>query len=276
MSERTENVRQFIESLTPDELASVAGYLRSKLPKHDLEVRWGVEAEVILGAIYRSADITQRGVRGLVAEAVFEREVLPRIVEKGWKNIPVKEQPYDFAIENQSINRRVTIQVKLQRTERGEPKLLRSFHPPSTYVVEVQKTRTGFKRKPKGAAAAVDEVDVEIKTRPYQFGDFDILAVNMQPSAKNWSKFLYTVGSWLLPDGESPAEIGTFQPIVPSRTDVWTENVEECIGWFLSGERKRIFDIEAAKAEYEKAKAAVREAKRAERLNERRGNNHEQ
>jgi hypothetical protein len=268
MSERTENVKQVIDSLTPEELASLVAYLRAKLPKHDLELKWGIDADVILGAIYRSADITQRGVRGVVAEAVFEQEVLPRILERGWKNIPVKDQPYDFAIENQSINRRVTIQVKLQRTERGEPKLMKSFHPPSTYVVEVQKTRTGVKRKPKGAAAAVGEEDIEIKTRPYQFGEFDILAVNMQPSTKNWSKFLYTVSSWLLPDAENAAEIDTFQPIVASIKDVWTEDIEECIKWFLSGEKKRIFDIEAAKAEHEKVTAAAREAKNAEREKE--------
>jgi len=263
MSERTENAKQLIESLTQEELASLAAYLRSKLPKHDLELKWGIDADIILGAIFRSADITQRGVRGVVAEAVFEQEVIPRIVEKGWKNIPVRDQPYDFAVENQS-NRKITIQVKLQRTEKGEPKLLKSFHPPSTYVVEVQKTRTGVKRKPKGAAAAVDEVDIEIKTRPYQFGEFDILAVNMQPSTKKWSQFLYTVGSWPLPDAENKGEIDTFQPIVASRTDVWTADIGECIKWYLSGEKKRIFDIESAKAEYEKMKTVAREAKKAE------------
>jgi hypothetical protein len=142
-----------------------------------------------------------------------------------------------------------------------------------TCSVEVQKTRTGVKRKPKGAAAAVDEVDIEINTRPHQFGEFDILAVNMQPSTKKWSQFLYTVGTWLLPEAENAGEIDTFQPIVASKTDVWTPDIEECIKWFLSGEKKRIFDIEAAKAEYEKVKAAAREAKNAERLKARRGNN---
>lgn len=141
----------------------------------------------------------------------------------------------------------------------------KGFHPPNTYVVEVQKTRTGVKRKAKYAAAAVDEEETVIKTRPYQFGEFDILAVNMQPLTKKWSHFLYTVGSWLLPDPDNTSEIDTLQPVVISRTDVWTEDIETCIDWFLSGEKKKIFDTKAAKADYEKTKTAAHEAKKIER-----------
>lgn len=109
MSEKTENVKALIESLTPEELASVAAYLRSKLPKHDLESKWGIDADVILDAIFRAKDITQRGVRGVVAEAVFEKDVLPRITER-WKSLTViGDLAYDFCIENQA-GRKITIQ----------------------------------------------------------------------------------------------------------------------------------------------------------------------
>jgi hypothetical protein len=47
------------------------------------------------------------------------------------------------------------------------------------YAVEVQKTRSGEK---KGQ-----------KTRPYRFGDFDILAVNLHPTTGDWKRFVYTV-----------------------------------------------------------------------------------
>lgn len=65
MSKKTENVKALIESLTPAELQSLTAYLRSKLPKHALEEKWGIDYELILDAIHRSQDIVQRGVRGV-------------------------------------------------------------------------------------------------------------------------------------------------------------------------------------------------------------------
>lgn len=270
MSEKTETVKALIERLTPEELACLAAYLRSKLPRHPLERKWDIDADVILDAIFRAKDITHRGVRGVVAEAVFEKEVLPGIAEKGWRTLDIGnlDMPYDFSIENESIGRKITIQVKLQRTDKGEPKMKKQYHPSNTYVVEVQKTRTGTKRGRKGPAAVVGEEETEIKTRPYQFGEFDILAVNMQPSTKKWSHFLYTVGLWLLPKPKNPTEIETLQPVIASDTNVWTPDIEECINWFLSGEKKKVFDAEVAKVEYAKVRDAAREAKKAEHARE--------
>jgi len=54
------------------------------------------------------------------------------------------------------------------------------------FVVETQRTRGGKDKKSNS------------DTRPYHFGEFDILAVSMQPSTGNWNEFLYTVSSWLL------------------------------------------------------------------------------
>jgi hypothetical protein len=137
MSEKTESVKILMERLTASELQALTSYLRSKLPKHALEAKWGISYELILDAIYRSQDIVQRGVRGVIAEAVFEARVLPAI--KGWHSVPVVgDLPYDFNIKRDSDGREIKIQVKLQRTQKGAP-LTRSLFGPDTFVVEVQK-----------------------------------------------------------------------------------------------------------------------------------------
>ncbi len=257
MSEKTESVEKLIESLTPSELQSLSSYLRSKLPRHALEEKWGISYELILDAIHRSQDIVQRGVRGVIAEAVFEAKVLPTI--SGWHSVPVVgDLPYDFNIRQYSDRREIKIQVKLQRTQGGVP-LVRSVFGPDTFVVEVQKTRSGTKRKPKRAADAKSGGTSPEKTRPYQFGDFDIIAVNMQPSTHDWSRFMYTVGSWLMPRGGAKNLIEIMQPVSRNRSDAWTDSIEECISWFLSGQRKVVFDMKAAK----RRKQAERKAKKA-------------
>ena len=213
-------------------------------------------------AIHRSQDIVQRGVRGVIAEAVFEAKVLPTI--KGWQSVSfVGDLPYDFKIR--SGKREIRIQLKLQRTQAGQP-LTRPFFGPDTFIVEVQKTRSGTKRKGKKTASKITSKSAPIepeKTRPYQFGDFDIIAVNMQPSTRDWTRFMYTVGRWLMPRAKDKKLIEIMQPVSRNRSEFWTDNIEECIDWFMSGKKKLIFDVKAAKkkllAERETRKAARRE-----------------
>jgi hypothetical protein len=260
MSEKTESVEKLIESLTPSELQSLSSYLRSKLPKHALEEKWGISYELILDAIHRSQDIVQRGVRGVIAEAVFEAKVLPTI--RGWRSVPVTgDLPYDFNIKRDSDGREIKIQVKLQHTQKGVP-LTRSLFGPDTFVVEVQKTRSGTKRGRNEAVSPKLSPTALQKTRPYQFGDFDIIAVNMQPSTGDWTRFMYTVGSWLIPRRSYKKLIEIMQPVSPSRSDVWTDNIEECINWFLSGQRKIVFDTKVAKRQKQAERKAKRTAKR--------------
>ncbi|MGD0792708.1 MAG: hypothetical protein ABR920_13155 [Terriglobales bacterium] len=260
MSEKTESVEKLIESLTPSELESLTSYLRSKLPMHALEQKWRISYELILDAIYRSQDIVQRGVRGVIAEAVFEAKVLPAI--RGWRAMPViGDLPYDFNIRRDSDQREIKIQVKLQRTQGGAP-LIRAVFGPDTFIVEVQKTRSGTKRKRKGALDAKSAPTAPEKTRPYQFGDFDIIAVNMQPSTQDWSRFMYTVGSWLMARAGDKKLIEIMQPVSRNRSDVWTDSIEECINWFLSGQRKVVFDMKAAKRRKEAERKAKNAAKR--------------
>ncbi len=140
--------------------------------------------------------------------------------------------PYDFLIERGG--QRVTIQVKMQRREKGVakpygPKLRKRLSCPSgdLYVVEVQKTRTG-------------EENGE-DTRPYRFGDFNILAVNMQASTGKWEDFMYTVGTWLIPRAQRPELIEIFQPVAKKQDACWTDDLNECIEWFRSGEKKSLY-----------------------------------
>lgn len=191
MTQLTDEIRELIGRANEAERRAVLQYLRQQLPLHPLEEEWGTTAEAIMTAIARSSDLTQRGIRGILAEATFEEMILPQMMKAGWKPVTiVGHQNYDFLL--QSATKRVRIQVKMQRRERGAPKefAARSRAAVSCparrmYVVEVQKTRGGERRGQ--------------QTRPYHFSDFDILAVNLQASTGNWQRFLYTVANWLLP-----------------------------------------------------------------------------
>jgi len=233
MSRTTEEICRLIDSLSEDEQRTVLTYLRQRLPLHPLEQQWGTTAEAILTAIARSSDLTLRGVRGILAEATFEETILPPLEASGWRSIAiVGDQTYDFVLEK--VSSRVRIQVKLQRREAGVPKEYSARRraalncPSGTmYVVEVQKTRSGQKNGQ--------------KTRPYRFGDFDILAVNLHPSSGEWKRFMYTVTSWLLPRPQEPALIEIFQPVPAWPDEYWTDDLARCVDWFLAGEQKRLY-----------------------------------
>jgi hypothetical protein len=107
------------------------------------------------------------------------------------------------------------------------------------YDVEVQKTRTGKKRTPRGAVPS-DPPLTPTDTRPYPFGAFDILAVNMQPATKKWSEFRFTVGNWLLERPDSPSLIEIHQPVALIPDDAWTDNLATCLDWFLRGDRRKL------------------------------------
>jgi hypothetical protein len=77
------------------------------------------------------------------------------------------------------------------------------------------------------------------KTRPYHFGDFNILAVSLHPSTGDWERFVFTVGNWLLPRAKEKNLVEIFQP-VPITPD-WTDNLPQCIEWFLAGEQKQLY-----------------------------------
>ncbi|MGD1097731.1 MAG: hypothetical protein ABSB35_37805 [Bryobacteraceae bacterium] len=233
MSELTDEICGLIDRSSEEERRLVLNYLRQRVPLHPLEQEWATTAEAILTAIARSTDLTLRGIRGILAEATFGDIILPKLESNGWNVIAILgDQTYDFLLEKDAA--RVRIQVKLQRREKGIPKEYANRSraalkcPPGTiHVVEVQKTRSGEK---KGQ-----------KTRPYRYGDFDILAVNLHPSTGDWKRFLFTVGNWLLPNKKQQELIETFQPVPGCPDEYWTDDLNRCIEWFLAGTEKRLY-----------------------------------
>ncbi len=244
MSESVGTIKKLIAECSVEEQRALKHYF-SELVPHPLESEWGIDAETILSAIRRSSDLTKRGVRGIIAEAVFETAVIPSIAASGWKPATLTgDLAYDARLEKGTSAAR--IQIKLQRLEKGVPKLYYPEHydEGSLYVVEVQKTRGG-KKKTKttvpGTDTTLETIDeITVETRPYRFGEFDILAVNMHPSSGNWKNFRYTVASWLLPRSEEPALIEIFQPVAAIPNDVWTDDLSVCLDWYLSREKRSV------------------------------------
>lgn len=220
-------ILQLLEAAPPEVQRAVLARLRELYPIHPLEVSWGVPAEVILEAISRSSDLSQRGVRGLIAEAYFEMRVLPMHPE--WiDETPPGIHPYDFLLRRGT--ERVRIQVKSQRRTAHQPMTARQAYrrfSASKLVVETQKTRAGIDDK--GAS-----------TRPYRFDEFDILAVSMEASTGDWTQFRYTVTRWLLPFPDDPSLLLKFQPVSIEPDADWTDVLNVAIDWFLRGEEKRI------------------------------------
>lgn len=223
MPSRIDALKLLIDNLSTAERQEFANWYLTWAPRHPLELRWGVTADVVLNAIDRASDLSQRGIRGLIAEAIFETTVVP--VVEGWRVQPVVSDAHDF--EFVAGENRVRVQVKLQRLERQKPKLAPRPYPPGMFVVEVQRTRSG-KRAGK-------------KTRPYSFGDFDILAVNMHPSSGNWEDFVFTLARWLVPRPKERQLIAVLQPVPPQPNGYWTRDINECLEWYRSGREGQIF-----------------------------------
>lgn len=244
MNESIDLIKKLISECSVDEQKALKQYLRSLLP-HPLESEWGIDADTILSAIRRSSDLTKRGVRGIIAEAVFENAVLPSIKTSGWEPVViVGNTSYDMHLQRGDSSAR--IQIKLQRLEKGAPKLYypKHYEAGSLYVVEVQKTRSGEKTTKQhlpGAEATAQATDrVTVQTRPYRFGDFDILAVNMHPSSGDWKNFRYTVASWLLSRAQDKSLIEIFQPVASVPNQIWADDLAVCLDWFVAGENRSV------------------------------------
>lgn len=236
-SSTLETIKQMLAACTPEERMLVFRELRSSIQIHELEVVFGAPAETILEAIHRAPELTRRMLRGVIADAAFAQQVVPRLVERGWRDVmPEGNFSFDHLLED-DIGR-VSVQVKLQRSEKGSPVITsgtKSGLAAGMYMVEPQRTRGGKRR-----GAASDEADAEArKTRPYRYGEFDLIAVSLQPSTGDWSCFRYTVGNWLLP-GNGPNEIATYQPVAMEPNEDWTDDFEEAAARLRSGVQKRI------------------------------------
>ncbi len=222
------------ENLRAEMRREVLHRLREAYPIHPLEERVGATAEVILEAIHRSGPLTLRGIRGVMAESAFRVNVLEKL--EGWLSMPIPgDPPYDFLLDNGGGPTKV--QVKLQRSKAGRPMMANEgYRSLSTemFVVETQRTRKGTNK---------DGED----TRPYRFGEFDILAVCVQPSTGSWDDFLYAPAHWLIPRPNHPTLLLKYQPVAASPNDDWSDDLATCLAWCMSGVTKTIrgLDVQA-------------------------------
>lgn len=230
-----EEIKKQIEATTKEERNEIFQWLRGSHNIHPLEKEFGAPAEVILEAISRSSDLTKRGIRGIIAEAAFKVNVLGNL--HGWReDTPDGDHPYDFLVKRG--DKTVSIQVKMQRLKNHRPmKASEGYRRLSEdyYVVETQRTRGG------------KDISTGEDTRPYRFGEFDILAVSMHPSTGKWEDFRYTVGSWLIPHFENEKLLLKFQPVPAEVDNDWTDNLETCIKWLLEGSKKTIQGLKTTK-----------------------------
>jgi hypothetical protein len=236
--DEVDHVRQILRGMTEAEQRQVLAQLRELLPKHPMETQLMISADGMLDALARAGDFTVRMIRGIFAEYAFAADVLPTLAPT-WRSIQILgDPPYDFRLTDTPLdqplapNAPVRLQVKMQRSEGKIPltadqqwKTLVKW-PSSHYVVEIQKSRKGEK---KGE-----------NTRPYRFGEFDLLAVSLGPAKGRWSAFMYTVERWLLPKPDDPTQLLTFQPVAPADSDCWTSNFLTAVQWLRSGVNKRI------------------------------------
>ncbi len=214
-----QEIKRLIDQCGDQQCQDILRYVRQRVDIHPLEKQLNCSAEIILESIARAADITIRGIRGIITEVAFKQGILDKLTT--WQDItPVGELPYDFLLTDGK--RQVSIQVKMQRKEKGVVKLTKS----GKWVAETQRTRNGTK----GGE----------KTRPYKFGEFDILAVSLQPAKGSWNRFMYTVGSWLIPRPHDDTLVKVMQPVSMVPDDDWTDNLETCISWHFSGVKNTI------------------------------------
>lgn len=209
-----EEVRALLAKCSEEERRQVFDELRASIQIHPFEARMNARAEVILEALNRAGDLTLRGIRGIIGEATFVRDVVPQLT--GWENVtPPGDLPYDCAVRDSvSI---ITVQVKMQRRVKGAAWLRNG-----NAVVEVQRTRTGKR----------DGED----TRPYRFGEFSLLAVCMEPSHACWNSFHYIPERWLIPRAGNPTLIEILQSVTLEPDNIWTNDFGEAVRRFRSGQ----------------------------------------
>lgn len=227
-------IRELLARCSPEEQETLFRELRERHIIHEFERIIGAPAEMILEAVHRAPELTRRMLRGVIADAAFRTFVVPAVAPQGWRDVtPDGNFAYDYMMEDEGG--RVSVQVKLQRSERGAPVVkdgARFGFPGKVFMTETQKTRTG------------NDGDGE-KTRPYRYGEFDVLAVSMQPSTGQWERFMYTLGRWLLP-GRGENEIATLQPVARTPNEFWTNDFARVAAWFRAEDGGKRMALAAA------------------------------
>lgn len=215
-----QQIRALIDQCTEDEKDSLFRELRQDRVIHEFERVIGAPAEMILEAVHSAPELTRRMLRGVIADAAFRTFAVAALEPHGWQDVtPEGNFAFDYKLDDGKGP--ITVQVKLQRSERGAPVVkdgLRYGFEGNVFITETQKTRTGTDGE-------------DNKTRPYRYGEFDILAVSMQPSTGAWDRYMYTLGRWLL-QGKGPNEMATIQPVSQVPSDFWTDDFRIAAQWF--------------------------------------------
>ncbi|MDO7886466.1 hypothetical protein [Hymenobacter cheonanensis] len=220
-------VRRILATLTPDEQLGLYRELKLMHGAHPMEAVLNLTSDEVLSALQKMKlqdGMPWRMLRGSLADLLFEVIVLPTL--SGWDDVAfVGDLPYDYKLRN-AAEEEVTIQIKLQRSAKNGPSVFNKKTGKNMFSVETQRTRGG----------TVDGV----KTRPYRFGEFDILAVCMYPSTGRWDTYLYTVEKWLVPHATETNALATFQPVAQRPNADWTDSLEQAIAWLKSRQQKTI------------------------------------
>lgn len=214
------SIRELLATCSLEEQQVLFRELRARHLIHEFEEVIGAPAEMILEAVHRAPELTRRMLRGVIADAAFRQHVVRSLEEFGWRDVtPVGNFAYDYVLDDGAGP--ITVQVKLQRSEKGVPVVRRGARygfDEMVHIVETQKTRTG-----------TDGDDN--RTRPYRYGEFDVLAVSMQPSTGKWDRYMYSLGRWLA-QGQNANEIATLQPVAMSPNRFWTDDFRVAMQWF--------------------------------------------
>ncbi|MGH9596850.1 MAG: hypothetical protein ACRD3K_08650, partial [Edaphobacter sp.] len=75
MTDSVDGAKEAIEECSDEEKRVLRQFIQ-KLAPHEIERKWGVSADVILDAIEKSSDLTKRGLRGILAESIFETDII--------------------------------------------------------------------------------------------------------------------------------------------------------------------------------------------------------
>ena len=220
-------VRQILAMLNPDEELELYRELKLAHGAHPMEAVLNLTSDKVLSAIQKMKlqdGMPWRMLRGSLADLLFEVIVVPTLT--GWADVSfVGDLPYDYKLRN-AAGDEVTLQIKLQRSVKNEPSVFNKRTGKNMFSVETQRTRGG----------TVDGVN----TRPYRFGEFDILAVCMYPSTGRWDTYMYTVEKWLVPHAKEVNALATFQPVAQRPNADWTDSLEQAIERLKSGQQKTI------------------------------------
>lgn len=195
--------------------------------RHSLELLWGTDWWTILDAIAAAPDLSQRGVRGLLAEHEFHNRILAKLPAP-WKAGRAQEKKHgegtgsvDWMISKGEHS--FSIQVKMQRLSKGAVIIENGQG-----LVETQKTRTRGKTK----------------ERRYEYGEFDILAVSLWPVTRNWKDFMY-IPDDCLPHAKGKRNlIAPFHPVPLKRAPAyyWTDSIEEVFEYAKQFSKSNIVD----------------------------------